>query len=87
MNQHESVDNALACGWLSYGWNAEGWQFMFRRNHDEPGLVYDYLTVYPSGRVKEGIRETCREKLARKRRGILFRDFRDYPHFKGRGIP
>ena len=79
MNQHESVDNALACGWLSYLWNREGWQIMFRRNHDEPGYFHDFITIFPSGRVKEGIRETCHEKLLRKKRGILFRDFRDYP--------
>jgi len=80
MNQSEQIQELLHAGWMTYMIpNSERWEFLFRRNRDgDERFPHDFLTVLPSGRVKDGICETCRQRLARKRRGILHRDFRDW---------
>jgi hypothetical protein len=87
MNQSEVVSDLLQSGWRSYmPDNSLGWKFFFRRNNEHYhaffGWGYDYLTVRKSGHVVEGIRETCHQMYVRRKREILFRDFRNYPRVK-----
>ena len=84
MNQSEIISDLLANGWMSFQpANSHGWKFFFRRNrkHDHAffGFGYDYITVKKTGEIVEGIRETCHQMYVRRKKEILFRDFRGYP--------
>lgn len=82
--QLDVVEKLKAEGWNEYmPENDQGWRFFFRRNNDPPhpyfGFWHDYLTVFRSGKVQDGIIENRYQRETRKRAEIVFRDFRDYP--------
>lgn len=81
--QSEVADDLTRSGWMHYQpTNSQGWRFFFRRNLENDhyyfgsGFGYDYLTLFKNGRIAEGIIETGHQRRIRKKREILFRDFR-----------
>ena len=83
MNQSAVIDDLQRNGWISFQpKNDLGWKFFMRRNreldHAYFGHGHNYITVFPSGRTAEGIIETRHQRYERRKREILFRDFRDW---------
>ena len=82
----EIIDDLLHDGWISFmPKNELGWRFFFKRDPDPAnyhaffGWGWLYKTVFPSGRIADGIIETKHQRYVRRRAEIIFRDFRDYP--------
>jgi len=84
MNQQQRISELQRLGWRSLmPENELGWRFFFRR-YWYPNRYFavghcSYLTVFRNGRTADGIVETRYEREQRKKREIIFRDFRDYP--------